>query len=446
MFIVSIVLLALLSINNIYALYTPNEDVVILNSANFNSKVINSDELWLVEFYAPWCGHCKNLAPEWSKAAKALKGIVKLGAVDMDQDQSVGAPYQIKGFPTIKVFGSNKKSPSEYSGGRTAQAIVDEAINQLKALARERLGGGKSSGSGGSSSSSGSGGKKDVIELTDSNFDELVLNSEDIWLVEFFAPWCGHCKNLEPEWAKAATELKGKVKLGAVDATVHQSVAQKYGVRGYPTIKYFGPDSKSSPSDFDGGRTASDIVQWALNKFAENAPAPPLVELTEQAELDKACEKQLCLIAFVPTIYECQSKCRNGYLELLKKLGEKYKRHQWSWLWTEPGKHADLEKALNVGGFGYPAFTAVNARKGVFVHLKGSFGETGLNEFLRELSVGRGSPQNLPNAKLPTISQVSRWDGKDAKLVEEEEIDLSDVSLDDDVGGVPLRKKAAEEL
>lgn len=53
--------------------------------------------------------------------------------------------------------------------------------------------------------------QSDVITLTDSNFKELVLDSEDLWLVEFYAPWCGHCKSLEPHWAKAATELKGKV-------------------------------------------------------------------------------------------------------------------------------------------------------------------------------------------------------------------------------------------
>ena len=70
-----------------------------------------------------------------------------------------------------------------------------------------------------------------MIELTDSNFDSMVMNSEDMWLVEFFAPWCGHCKNLAPEWASAATQLKGKVKVAAVDATVHTVVAGRYGVR-----------------------------------------------------------------------------------------------------------------------------------------------------------------------------------------------------------------------
>ena len=74
------------------------------------------------------------------------------------------------------------------------------------------------------------GDEKDVVELTDSNFNELVLESNDLWLVEFFAPWCGHCKNLAPEWARAASELKGKVKLGALDATVHTVMAGRYGV------------------------------------------------------------------------------------------------------------------------------------------------------------------------------------------------------------------------
>ena len=49
----------------------------------------------MVEFYAPWCGHCKNLAPEYKKAAKALKGIVKIGAVDLTVHKDVGNPYGI---------------------------------------------------------------------------------------------------------------------------------------------------------------------------------------------------------------------------------------------------------------------------------------------------------------------------------------------------------------
>ena len=66
------------------------------------------------------------------------------------------------------------------------------------------------------------------------------------------------CKNLAPEWARAATELKGKVKLGVVDATVHTQSAQRYGVQGFPTIKFFPAGKKNGQAeDYNGGRTAS---------------------------------------------------------------------------------------------------------------------------------------------------------------------------------------------
>lgn len=56
-----------------YALYDAHSDVVELTPNNFERLVTKSDEVWIVEFFAPWCGHCKNLVPEYSKAARALK-------------------------------------------------------------------------------------------------------------------------------------------------------------------------------------------------------------------------------------------------------------------------------------------------------------------------------------------------------------------------------------
>lgn len=93
---------------------------------------------------------------------------------------------------------------------------------------------------------------------------------------------CGHCKNLAPHWASAATELKGKVKLGALDATVHTVMASRYGIQGFPTIKFFPAGRKDwdSAQDYDGGRTGSDIVQWATNKWSENLPPPEVYQVT----------------------------------------------------------------------------------------------------------------------------------------------------------------------
>ncbi|KAM8847527.1 protein disulfide-isomerase A6 isoform 1-T1 [Synchiropus picturatus] len=420
---------------SVRAMYSSSDDVVELNPSNFNREVIQSDSLWLVEFYAPWCGHCQKLTPDWKKAATALKGIVKVGAVNADEHKSLGGQFGVRGFPTIKIFGANKNQPEDYQGGRSSQAIVDGAMNALRSLVKERLSG-KSGSSGYKQQSDGSsgGGKSDVVELTDDNFDRMVLDSDDVWLVEFFAPWCGHCKNLEPEWAAAATtvkeQTKGKVRLGAVDATVHQGVSGRYGIRGFPTIKIFRKGQE--PEDYDGSRSRAGIVERAMDLYSDNAPPPELLEILGEDVLTKACEdSQLCIIAVLPHILDTGASGRNSYLDVMMKMAEKYKKKLWGWLWTEAGAQMDLESSLGIGGFGYPAMAAINTRKMKFALLRGSFSETGIHEFLRELSVGRGSTATLGGGNMPKIHSVEAWDGKDGQLPVEEEYDLSDVDLDD---------------
>jgi len=421
--------IALLLVGRSSALYDSSDDVVELTAGNFNNLVLGSDEIWFVEFYAPWCGHCQSLAPEWKKAARALKGVVKVGAVDMDTHSPVGSPYDVRGFPTIKIFGKNKGSPQDYNGGRNAQGIVDEAMKAVKNLVNERLGGRSSGGSGGGG---GGGGSGDVVELTDSNFEKEVLNSQEMVLVEFFAPWCGHCQRLAPEWAKAASELKGKAKVAALDATVHQSMAQRFQVQGYPTIKFFPAGAKdwNSAQEYNGGRTASDIVAWAMERFTVAVDPPEIVELTSNALLAENCnEKPLCVVSILNDILDSGASGRNEHLEMLRTLGDKYKSKMWGWVWAAAGQHPELEKALDIGGFGYPALAVVNVKKKVYVLLTGAYSAEGIDELLKYIAAGRGRSRKL--TELPTISDVPPWDGQDGVLPQEEELDLSDVELDD---------------
>lgn len=93
---------------------------------------------------------------------------------------------------------------------------------------------------------------KDVVVLIERNFSDVVENNKFV-MVEFYAPWCGHCQALAPEYAAAATELKAEnVVLAKVDATVENELAHGYDVQGFPTVLFF-VDGVHKP--YTGGRT-----------------------------------------------------------------------------------------------------------------------------------------------------------------------------------------------
>jgi len=135
--------------------------------------------------------------------------------------------------------------------------------------------------------------EENVVVTTTGNWDKVVAADKNV-LVEFYAPWCGHCQSLAPEYAKAAgklKELKSDITLSKVDATIETKLAEKYGVQGFPTIKFF---KKGTPMEYSGGRTADEIITW-LNKKT----GPPAKVLEKAEEVKAFVEpKEVAVVGF----------------------------------------------------------------------------------------------------------------------------------------------------
>ncbi|ODQ65666.1 thioredoxin-like protein, partial [Nadsonia fulvescens var. elongata DSM 6958] len=126
-------------------LYSSSSPVLQVNTpADFDTMVLDTNHTSVVEFYAPWCGHCKTLAPQFDKSARKMEGIVNFVAVDCDRGKlkPLCAKYGIRGFPTVKSFrrgktpakGSKTTAPTieDYEGARNVKSLVRYAETKIR--------------------------------------------------------------------------------------------------------------------------------------------------------------------------------------------------------------------------------------------------------------------------------------------------------------------------
>ena len=430
------VICLLIIINLSLSFFSSNTPVTILDGTNFDKEVIQSNDMWLILFFAPWCGHCKAFSPEYEKAAKALKGIFKIGAIDADKEREISGKYGIKGFPTVKFFGEDKTKPEDYNTERKAEAILDFMLRKARDIGYKRLNGpsqGKTEKNKETHSNNDNNNKQktgdpnngeDVIELTDDTFDKKVFEDEGMWLIAFYAPWCGHCKKLLPEWNIAATQLRGMVKVAKVDCTAQQKLAQRYQIQGYPTIKIFAPGKGDKKvEEYEGPRDSSGIVKYAMDKLDKFGYVPETKQLISEEVLKDECISRLgiCIIAFLPHIADSSAKERNKYLDIIQESRKNNGGKPIYYLWAQGGDHFDFEDKLHLS-FGYPAVIAVNYKKKMYSICRMSFSKDNLVNFVSNLLNGKEHLSKLPDGI--KIKKVEKWDGKDYVPPKEDSDDL----------------------
>ncbi|KAJ5283225.1 hypothetical protein N7505_001205 [Penicillium chrysogenum] len=240
-------LLAALPVNA-DGLYTKNSPVIQLNPKTYNSLIANSNYTSIVEFYAPWCGHCKNLKPAYEKAAKNLDGLAKVAAINCDDDENKPFCGQmgVQGFPTLKIVTPSKKPGKprveDYQGARSAKGIVDAVVDRIP---------------------------NHVKRATDKDLDKWLGQNEDRPKAILFTE-----KGTTGALIRAlAVDFLGAIDIAQVRNKESASV-KKFDVTEFPTLVLI-PSADAEPKTYAGDLKKKPITEFLSQAAAPNPDASP---------------------------------------------------------------------------------------------------------------------------------------------------------------------------
>ncbi|CAF0832321.1 unnamed protein product [Didymodactylos carnosus] len=204
--------------------------VIILDNNLYENLVVNKkhNEMWLLDFFTPWCPPCQQLSGEWRQLAKFMNGIANIATVDCTVQTYLCQRLGIQSFPTIRLYPPNSGGNNfvVYNNGwRDANSLRSWAFNFLPSK---------------------------VIELDSNKFSTIVLRDNNSWVVDFYAPWCGHCHQFSPIFEGVARKLEGKVNVGKVNCDIQRDICERAAIRAYPTIKFYKGAINSKRQEFIG--------------------------------------------------------------------------------------------------------------------------------------------------------------------------------------------------
>lgn len=232
------------------------DKVIELTSSNFDKIVMDSAETFMVKFYAPWCGHCQSSAPAYSKAAKKLDGVAKLGVVNCDEHSSLAQRFGVNGFPTIKIFkgeGRKARRPSDYNQERSSKAFVDHVKYVMPSF---------------------------VARVKPSGTEAFFKDEPKLPHVLLFTDKA----STSPLYKGMSARFKGRISFGEVRKSDAADLEESYQVNTYPTLLFFksGDAASQNATPFDG-----TMDPTSLNNFFESIATgkePEKAEEPDQAE------------------------------------------------------------------------------------------------------------------------------------------------------------------
>ncbi|KAK4688153.1 protein disulfide-isomerase, partial [Tremellales sp. Uapishka_1] len=217
--------------------------------------------LWLVEHFSPKCAHCRQFAPTWTKLARDKQHLERLAGFHMAQVNCLAQgdlcnSNGIKFYPQLVLYSNGTPLPA-YTGDRVYDDL-SAWIDEQSTLFAKGLNDPSSDGD-------------EVVLVSKPNRDGKVALVDQIGLesflsqgaafVEFFAPWCGHCKKLAPIYDQLGEAMKDKLNVIKVDCDANTALCRKHGVQGYPTLRLF---NHGAEKDYMGARTLEAMTKFAM--------------------------------------------------------------------------------------------------------------------------------------------------------------------------------------
>ncbi|GJC90364.1 putative protein disulfide-isomerase DDB_G0275025 [Colletotrichum liriopes] len=397
-------------------MYPKSSAVLQVDAKNYDNLIAKSNYTSIVEFYAPWCGHCQNLKPAYEKAAKNLNGLAKVAAVDCDEDANkpLCGQFGVQGFPTLKIVRPGKKPGKpvveDYQGPRTAtgivEAVIDKINNHVKRVTDKDL------------DSFLEGDKPKAILFTDKGTTSALLRS-------------------------VAIDFLDTVTVGQVRSKEAKAV-EKFGVKSFPTLVLL-PGGDKEPIVYDGELKKDGLVSFISQVASPNPDPAPKVRIrqvehqhrrqggghpesetptetptetpsAEQAapvvnvipplpiadtpeKLQAEClsaKSHTCVLAFVPSK---ENEKAEKALTSLSELAHKYAQNQrkiFPFFSVPDDNTAAPTVTKGLGLTGDIEIVAVNARRGWWRHYEGDFDVVSVESWIDAIRLGEGAKQKLP--------------------------------------------------